>query len=201
MFLKEKISNFILLKTKNNYNWLPFLLTSNISYVFEHLDSIKNTHNDLNQISTIIDMNIIYNCSNVNYYINHNKYLNYALCNFINNFDNYKEFLTKNIFSYIDNYSRKPNNHNDSHIIKTYKPIIPKYEIKKENVYIWLGATLPEETKKVSEIKRKIRHGEIPTKKSKIRFDKIMKKLTDKEIEKLKNEFSNGERYKNVVWH
>jgi hypothetical protein len=134
MFLKEKISNFILLKTKNNYNWLPFLLTSNISYVFEHLDSIKNTHNDLNQISTIIDMNIIYNCSNVNYYINHNKYLNYALCNFINNFDNYKEFLTKNIFSYIDNYSRKPNNHNDSHIIKTYKPIIPKYEIKKENV-------------------------------------------------------------------
>jgi hypothetical protein len=54
--------------------------------------------------------------------------------NFINNFDNYKEFLTKNIFSYIDNYSRKPNNHNDSHIIKTYKPIIPKYEIKKENV-------------------------------------------------------------------
>lgn len=70
--------------------------------------------------------------------------------------------------------------------------------INKENVYIWLG--VGEEKPKEFKVDKYYSRYDIPTKKSKIRFDKIARKLTEREINALKKEIEDTEKYEDIVW-
>lgn len=128
-FIKEKIYNFLCMKDLNDKTLLCYNVP--IDLLIENMDLIKELHPDIENISKIIDYNLIYSLIfNYGYHLNHllslNENLNYSLINFINRCD--EDYLRSNIEKFYTN-----NNiiNIDSPYLK-YEPLSKKYEMVKD---------------------------------------------------------------------